>query len=220
MLKGGVNGENKFASRAPSDRDGIGENSVLPSIIIAGTNIDLDGAGHFLGIVVVGRSVAGDEPGETETTATTLALVFFFPFFVEVGIGDALFATVFGGIFPEFFIGGIGANTEDGTAVGVVLVSNWNSDGINGKTHAFGDGAHVDFNAGARANSDRNIIFFFHGVLLDNEAEHGLANDVIAFIVNDDFDAGIRKEFGSVKMTVFRGGFADKFGIAVFSDVA
>lgn len=53
---------------------------------------------------------------------------------------------VFGSVFPEFFVGGISTDAEHGLTVGVALVSGWNRDGINGKTHAFGDGAHVDFN--------------------------------------------------------------------------
>lgn len=43
-----------------------------------------------------------------------------FHFFVEVGIGNALFATVFGGIFPEFFVGGISTEAEHGLTNDVI----------------------------------------------------------------------------------------------------
>ena len=100
---------------------------------------------------------------------------------------------VFGGVFPEFFVGRVGADTKDGASVGVVLVFDRNGDGVYGETHAARDGTHVDFDAGTWADGDGNIVFFFHGVLLNDEAEHGLADGRTVGGEEENFEAGIRK---------------------------
>ena len=100
-----------------------------------------------------------------------------------------------------------------------MLVFDWNWYRTKGKVHACSNGAHVDFDILRGADGDWYFKIFFGSVLFDDEAEHGLANDVVVPVVEDDFETGLCDKFGSVKATLLGAGLANVLSFAIFGDV-